>query len=89
MLRRPRRNHRAPTIMGLSNFRNFQFSAPIFGHGATPAPGVWNFETPKKVDPPGSPDYPTTNSKSKLPKYISSKNLVPKKLVTEILVKKY
>ena len=27
MLRRPRRNHRAPTIMVLSNFRKLQFSA--------------------------------------------------------------
>ena len=36
--------NRAPTIMVLSNFREFQFSAPIFGRGATPAPGVCNFE---------------------------------------------
>ena len=34
--------------MVLSNFRKFQFSAPIFGRGATPAPGVWNFENPQK-----------------------------------------
>ena len=30
MIRRPTQNHRAPTIIVLSNFRKFQFSAPIF-----------------------------------------------------------
>ena len=48
MLRRPGQNHRAPTIMVLGNFRKFQFSAPIFGRGATPAPGGLEFWKPPK-----------------------------------------
>ena len=67
MLKRTRRNHIAPKIMVLSNFRKFQFPAPIFGHGAW---GSVTLKTPKKIDPPGGLDYPTANSKSKLPKYI-------------------
>ena len=65
MRRRPRRNHRVPAIMVLSSFKKFQFSAPIFGRGATPAPG--NLKTPQKVDPPGGSDYSTATSKSKFP----------------------
>ena len=50
--------------MVLSNFKKFQFLAPIFGRGA------WGFlKTPKKVDPPGGPDYSAADSKSKLSKY--------------------
>ena len=50
MLRRPWQNHRAPTIMVLSNFRKFKFSAPIFGRGATPAPGCLElWKPPKKL----------------------------------------
>ena len=59
MFRRPRRNHRAPTISG-----NFQ--RPYFGVAPRRRLGrlwVWKFETPKKVDPPGGPDYSTANSK--------------------------
>ena len=44
MRRRPRRNRKGHTIMILSNFRKNLFSAPIFEHGASPAPGgleVW------------------------------------------------
>ena len=37
-----------PTIMVLSYFRKFQFSAPMFWCGSMPAPGVWNFENPQK-----------------------------------------
>ena len=48
MLKRPRRNHRAPTIMVLTNFRKFQFSAPIFGRDATPAPGGLELLKPPK-----------------------------------------
>ena len=36
--------------MVLSDFRKLQFSAPIFGHGATPAPGgLEHWKTPKKL----------------------------------------
>ena len=70
MHRRPRRNHRAPTILVLINFRKFQFSAPILGRGTTPAPGSGTFKTFIKVDPLGGPNYSTANSNSKLPKYI-------------------
>ena len=40
MHRRPRRNHRAHTIVGLINFRKFQFSGVC---------GNWNLENPKKL----------------------------------------
>ena len=44
MLRRPRRNHRATTIIVLSNFRKFQFSAPT----QTPG-GLELLKHPKKL----------------------------------------
>ena len=58
MLKRPRQSHEALKIMVLSDFRKFQFSAPIFGRGATPAPGT--LKTPKKVDPPPLIIWPAT-----------------------------
>ena len=63
MHRRPRRIHRAHTIRFLSNFRIFQFSAPIFGRDTTPAPGGLELWKPHpKVYPLGGPNYSTANS---------------------------
>ena len=41
MLRRHKQNHRAPTFHNhcFEQFQEIQFSAPVFGRGATPAPG--------------------------------------------------
>ena len=50
MLKRPRRNYRAPTIMVLINFWKSQLSAPIFGREDTPTPGGLELlKTPKKL----------------------------------------
>ena len=67
----PRRNHKAPHNHGFEQFQEIPiFSAHIWAWRHAGAWGSGTLKTPKKVDPPGGLDYPTANSKSKLPKYI-------------------
>ena len=71
MLRRPRRNHRAPQNHGFEQFQEIPISSVhIWVRRHAGAWGSVTLKTPKKFDPPGGPDYSTASSKSKLPKYI-------------------
>ena len=70
----------APGLRGCNNhgLEQFQgipiFSAHIWAWRHTGAWGSGTLKTPRKVDPPGGPDYSTANSKSKHDTKIFSKN---------------